>query len=383
MSDLFNHIPICKPWMEEEEWLSLKDVILSGWISQGPKVQEFENQVAEFVGAKYAVATNACTSAMHLIMRYLGVVPGDEVIVASWTCMANINAILMAGATPVLVDVDFDTTNLDPEKVVEAITEKTKAIMVIDQLGTPAGLDAFKDISRKYNIKFFNDSAVALGSKYKGKFTGGHGVPTSFSFHPRKMISTGEGGMLVTDDENLAYNARRWRATGASVSDLERHKNKGIILQEYPDSGYNYRMTDIQAMIGIVQMKKLPEMIRVRNEQSAIFNEAFKNIEELILPFIPEESESCYSSYFLRLSDSYNKTNEYIVNEMASLNISCRMGIRPLHQELFFQNRGFKDVDFPNSCKLGQKGLFLPIYPGLTNNEINYIISSLTKVILG
>ncbi len=311
MKELFkNHIPLMKPWLGTEEWEVLKDVILSGWVSQGPKVQEFEQAIASFVGVKYAVATNSCTSAIHLSLRCLGVREGDEVILSDFTCMADANAVIMAGATPVFVDIDEKTFNIDPVKTEQAISEKTKAILVVDQIGLPADLDTFIEIAKKHNLRLVDDAATSLGAKYKGRYLGANGVTTMYSFHPRKMITTGEGGMLITYDKNIAEQAKILRASGASVSDLERHKAKGIILQKYYVNGYNYRMTDIQAAIGLVQMKKLPDIIRMRNEQAEYYTQAFSEIKELETPLVPKYATHAFSSYLLKIRKRRKKQQQ-------------------------------------------------------------------------
>jgi len=381
MSLFSDQIPLMKPWLTEEEWYSLKEVILSGWVSQGPKVQEFENAVASFIGAKHAVAVNSCTSAIHLAFRIQGVEYGDDVILANTTCMANVNAIKMAGANPVFVDIDEDTYNLDPALIERAITPKTKAILNIDQIGLANDLDAISEIAKKNNLIVVDDAATALGGKYKGKYLGANGLVTTYSFHPRKMITTGEGGMLITDDENIAERARVLRSAGASVSDLERHKAKGVIVQKYYENGYNYRMTDMQAAIGLIQMKKIDKIIEERAKQAEFFNKELENIDELAAPFVPSYATHAYSSYLIKISDKSKITPEFIINKMAEKNISCRFGIMPLHNEPYFEKDGWNDAMFPVSCKVADKTFFIPIFPGLTEENMKFIISSLKSVI--
>ncbi|KAA5533373.1 DegT/DnrJ/EryC1/StrS family aminotransferase [Taibaiella lutea] len=381
MSSLFdNQVPLMKPWLDEEEWYAMKDVILSGWVSQGPKVKEFEQKVAAYIGVKHAVAMNACTSAMHIAMKIAGVKYGDEVIVADSTCMANVNAINMAGAVPVFVDIDPDTYNIDPKLIEAKITSKTKVIMNIDQIGLSNDLDALKAICDKHNLTLLDDAATAFGGKYKGKFLGNHNVMATYSFHPRKMITTGEGGMLVTDNDDIAEQARILRATGASVSDLDRHKAKGLILQKYYDSGYNYRMTDMQAAMGIVQLTKIDAMLEQRKYQAEYYNQHLAAISDLQLPFVPEYADPAWSSYCIKIKPESKKTVQEVLQTLAAANISARFGIQPLHQEPYFENQNYKDEDFPVSCTVADQTFFVPIYPGMTEQQQQHIVQTLKQI---
>jgi perosamine synthetase len=381
MQTLFdNQVPLMKPWLDEEEWYAMKDVILSGWVSQGPKVKEFEQKVAQFIGAKHAIAMNACTSAMHVAMKIAGVKYGDEVIVADSTCMANVNAINMAGAIPVFVDIDPDTYNIDPKLIEAKITAKTKVIMNIDQIGLSNDLDALKAICDKHGLTLLDDAATAFGGKYKGKFLGNHNIMATYSFHPRKMITTGEGGMLITDDDTVAEQARILRATGASVSDLDRHKAKGLILQKYYDSGYNYRMTDMQAAMGIVQLTKIDAMLEQRKNQAAYYNEHLAEIAELQLPVVPEYATPAWSSYCIKIKAGSMKTVSEVLETLVAANISARFGIQPLHQEPYFENQHFRDEDFPVSCAIANQTFFVPIFPGMTIEQQQHIVQTLKQI---
>jgi perosamine synthetase len=375
-----NQVPLMKPWLDEEEWYAMKEVVLSGWVSQGPKVKEFETVIASFLGVKHAVAMNACTSAMHVAMKIAGVQHGDEVIVANSTCMANVNAIKMAGAEPVFVDIDPRTFNINPESIEAKITDRTKIVMNIDQIGLPNDIDALIAICNKHRLTLLDDAATALGAQYKGKYLGAHQVMTTFSFHPRKMITTGEGGMLVTDDDAIAEQARILRATGASVSDLERHKAKGLILQKYYDSGFNYRMTDMQAAMGIVQMKKIAAMLEQRATQAALYNSALADIAQIELPYVPTYATPAWSSYCIKIKDDCNITVTSVLQALAAENISARYGIQPLHQEPYFEHMNYKDEAFPISCNIADKTFFIPIYPGMTEQQQHHVINTLKSI---
>jgi dTDP-4-amino-4,6-dideoxygalactose transaminase len=376
MKDLFSgQIPLLRPWTGEEEVRAAAEVILSGWLSQGPKVIEFEKVVARYVGAEHGVATNACTSALHLTLRLSGVGPGDDVVLPSFTCMATANAIHHAGGQPVFADIDPRTYNLDPESAEAAITPRTKAILVVHQIGLAADMEPFAALAAKHGIALVEDGACSLGATYRGKCVGGIAAPTCFSFHPRKMVTTGEGGMITTNDAKLAENARTLRATGASISDLERHKAKGVLVQKYSEVGYNYRMTDIQAAIGIVQMTKLDAMVEERTRQARRYDAAFAEMDEIEPPFVPPYATHAYSSYLIRLRAGARIGRDALLRAMAGRGISCRVGIQPLHWEPFYASR-YAGVSFPETEAAARNTMFLPIFPGLKEEDQSRVIAA-------
>ena len=375
--DLFaEHIPLLKPWLGEEEAAAAREVILSGWVSLGPKVAEFEAAIAARVGAAHAVATNAATTALHLALRVHGLARGDEVILPSFTCMANANAVLIAGGVPVFADIDPATLNLDVADAATRITPRTRAILMVDQIGLPADLSAFRAVAARHDLILIDDAATALGSRYDGRPVGGHGVPTCYSFHPRKMITTGEGGMLVLDDAAKAERARVLRSTGASVSDLERHKAKGAVFQHYDEAGYNYRMTDIQAAIGLVQLTKLDAMLAQRAAQARAYGELLAEIEHVEPPYVPAYAEPAWSSYCIRLRASAPVSADEVVRRMATRNVSCRRGIAPLHHEPYFVEQQAGLV-LPHTEAAARETMFLPIYPGLTSGQQEQVVRAL------
>src|SRR3954447_2373731 len=250
-------IPIAKPFLTEDEAQAAYDTILTGWITQGPKVQEFEEKFADYTGAKYAVAVSNCTTALHLAMIVSGIDEGDEVICPSMSYIATANAIKYVGATPVFAEVQPGTYNLNPVDCEKKITEKTKAILIVHQIGLPADIDAFKTLCNKYHLELIEDAACAAGSVYKGTKIGSHSELVCFSFHPRKVISTGDGGMITTNREDYYNRLKLLRQHGMSINDRVRHEAKKIVFEDHVEVGYNYRMTDIQAAVGIKQLEKL------------------------------------------------------------------------------------------------------------------------------
>lgn len=377
-----DQIPLLRPWTGDEEVSAAAEVIRSGWISQGPKVREFEDAVAAYVGAAFGVATNCCTSALHLALQLSGVGRGHDVILPSFTCMASANAVHHAGARPVFADIDPKTCILDPESVEAVLTPNTRAILVVHQIGLAADMEPFVRLAEKHDLVLVEDGACSLGATSRGTRVGAIAGPTCFSFHPRKMITTGEGGMITTNDPELAQGARVLRATGASISDLERHEAKGVLVQKYNQVGYNYRMTDIQAAIGLVQLGRLRSMLEQRSAQAQLYDRALQDLDQVETPYIPPYSTHAYSSYLIRIRGNGSVDRDHVLHAMAEHGISCRVGIQPLHQEPCYQER-YSDVHFPASEEAARTTLFLPIYPGLSEGDQHYIIEILKGVLEG
>jgi dTDP-4-amino-4,6-dideoxygalactose transaminase len=371
-------IPITKPFIDEEEKKACFDTIASGWVSQGPKVSEFEDLISNYVDTKYGIATSSCTSALHVALLTMGIKPGDEVITPSFTFIATANSVLHAGAKPVFVDIDEKTYNIDSEKIEEKITEKTKLIMPVHQVGLPADMDIINKIAKKNNLNVLEDAACAIGSKYKGRLIGS--INTScFSFHPRKSITTGEGGMIVTNDKQIEKLARILRSHGASISDLERHKSDKIIFEEYSHLGYNYRMTDIQASIGIKQFNKLDFILKRRKELAKRYDDLLKYIDSVIVPFVPSDCEHNYQSYMIRINSEKISRNE-LIQKMLEKGIATSKGVMAIHKSPYYTKR-FGNVHLPITEKVTDSTIIIPLFTEMTEEQQDYVIDNL-KIIL-
>src|SRR5438067_7516982 len=310
------NVPMTKPALGEEEARAPFDSIRTGWVTQGPKVAEFEKAVASYVGAKHGVATTSCTTGLHLALAAAGIGAGDEVIVPSFTFIASPNAVLYTGATAVFCEIDPRTFNIDPNDVERRITKRTKAIMPIDQIGLACDIDAINAIAKQHGLDVVEDAAPAIGEEYKGRKVGSNAHQTVFSFHPRKVITTGEGGMITTDDDAVADRARKLRAHGMSVSDLERHKADRVIIEEYNELGFNYRMTDIQASIGLVQIARLDELLRIRRKKAERYDEELSEIKGIEVPYVPSYAAHTYQSYCLRLTKDCRLDREDLMTNL-------------------------------------------------------------------
>ncbi|MBD3180946.1 aminotransferase class I/II-fold pyridoxal phosphate-dependent enzyme [Candidatus Poribacteria bacterium] len=375
------NIPITKPFFSEAEEKIAASSIRSGWVAQGPKVAEFEEVFAEYVDAKYAVAVSSGTTALHLAMILVGVDDKDEVICPSYSFIATANSIAYAGAKPVFVDIDPETYNIDPDKIKSAITPKTKAIMPVHQIGLSADMDPIMEIARKHNLEVIEDAACAVGAEYKGNKIGSISSLSCFSFHPRKVITTGEGGMITTNSQEYNEKAKSLRAHGASVSSVDRHKGKGKIYEQYADLGYNYRMTDIQGGIGIEQMKKLEYILERRRSLAEFYNKTLADIDFIHTPYVPEYSTHTYQSYSLRLDKDCKLDRDDIIQRMADMGVSCRRGIPPIHLEPYYRSL-LGNLSLPITENVSRRSFFLPLYPSMTDDEQIYVIDCLRKIIL-
>jgi dTDP-4-amino-4,6-dideoxygalactose transaminase len=369
-------IPVAIPYLGEEEVQAAAEVIRSGWVTQGRKVAQFEEAVAAYCGTTHAVAVSNCTTALHLALLVLDVGPGDEVICPSMSFIATANAIRHAGATPVFAEVDPTTYNLDPDAAEAALTPRTKAIMPVHQVGLPADMDRFSALGARYRVKILEDAACAIGSRYKGRPVGGHSEMACFSFHPRKVITTGEGGMITTNNAAYAERLRLLRQHGMSVRDTERHTARKVILEDYLCVGYNYRLTDIQAGVGIEQMKKLDRIVARRRELAVRYSEALADHPWLRPPYVPDYAEPTFQSYAVHLTDDAPVTRNELMQRLLDAGIATRRGIMLSHLEPAYAGR-VNPQTLLQSEQSSARSLLLPLYPQMTREEQDRVLANL------
>lgn len=372
-------IPIAAPLLADEEADAARAVVLSGWVSQGPEVAAFESEFAALVGAPHACAVANCTTALQLALAALGIGTGDEVITVSHSFIATANVIRYQGATPVFVDIDPETYNLDCARLAEAITERTRAIIAVHQMGMPCDMAALIAVARRHGIAVIEDAACAAGSQIRmnGEWEPigrPHGDIACFSFHPRKVITTGEGGMLTTADAELDRKFRLLRQHGMSVPDIVRHGSQRVIFEEYVLLGYNYRMTDMQAAIGRKQLERLPQLIARRRRVASRYAELLGNIEGLRLPLEPEWARSNWQSYCVRLPDRVDQ--RAVMQNLLDQGIATRRGIMCSHREAPYASSEQRH-DLRQSELAQDHAILLPIYVQLSEDDLVRIADAL------
>ena len=376
-------IPIAKPLLGEEEAEAARAAVLSGWVSQGPQVAAFEAEFAAFVGAEHACAVSNCTTALHLALQAVGVGPGDEVVTVSHSFIAGANAIRQCGADPVFVDIEPDGYNMDPDLIADAITARTRAILCVHQIGMPCDMAAILKVAGRFGLAVVEDAACGIGSEIHldgawQKIGRPMGDIVCFSFHPRKVITTGEGGMLTTNREEFDSLFRLWRQHGMSVNDRARHASATVVFEDYPVRGYNYRMTDIQASIGRVQLARLPEIVARRRELADRYTDALAGLDGVVAPREPSWARSNWQSYCVRLADGIEQLD--VMQRMLDAGVATRRGIMNMHQEGAQADLALR-FPLPFSEAARDHCVLLPLYAQMTNDEQDTVIAGLRSVL--
>lgn len=393
------NIPITKPYLGEEEKRAVCEVLESGWLVQGSKVDELERMVCQYTGARFARASTSGTTSLHLALLALGVRPGDEVLLPSFTYIASANAIEYTGARPVFIDIDLKTFNIDPQKV-EAYLEqakrrnsRVKGIMPVHLFGLMADMGLIMDIAREYSLFVIEDAACALGSLRNAAHAGTFGEAGCFSFHPRKPVTTGEGGILTTNNPEIAAKVQSLRDHGAAVSDIDRHEKGGFLLPAFDVLGYNYRMTDIQGAIGVEQMKKFPWILEMKIKKAKRYDEELKGLPWLKTPYVPEGYKHTYQSYVTSVQShedkdltlgAIEKLNEFRNRIMADLEekgVATRQGTHAVHTLNYYKKKySLKDEDYLNSLAADRLSMTIPLYPQMTDEEQEYVITEMKSL---
>lgn len=377
------HIPYGRQWIDEEDIKAVEEVLRSDYLTTGPKITEFEKKLIEITGAKYAVTIANGTAALHAACFAAGISAGDEVITTPITFAASSNAVLYCGGRPVFADINPVTYNIDPDDIKRKITRNTKAIIPVHFTGQPCNMDPILKIAEKYGLIVIEDAAHAIGAKYKGKSVGSISNMTTFSFHPVKQITTGEGGAITTNDERLYEQLSMFRTHGITRNTNKMINNEGPWFYEQQFLGFNYRMTDIQAALGISQLKKLQMFIQKRKEYASIYDEAFKDFEEVITPAQLPETESSWHLYVIQLNlDRLKMGRKEIYQGLLDEGIGVNVHYTPVYYHPYYQNLGYKKGICPKAEALYERIITLPLYPAMTKEDVEYVIEVVKKVLL-
>ncbi len=361
-------IPIAKPSIGPEEKKAVQEILDSGMIAQGQKVKELEEKFLNYIGIRYSAATNNGTSALHTALLACGIKEGDEVITTPFSFTATANSILFCGARPVFADIEPDTFNIDAEKIEEKITEKTKAVLVVHLFGNPCDMDRIKDICKRHDLLLIEDACQAHGAEYKGQKVGSIGDCGVFSFYPTKNMTTGEGGIITTDNADIAERCRVIRDHGQDGRDNQ------VML------GYNYRMTDIQAAIGVEQLKKLEGFIERRIENAKMLNEGLKGVKGIITPKMQAETRHVFNQYTIRVADDFKISRDMLVKKLKDAGIGAFVYYpKPIYAQKYYLELGYKD-NLKNAENAAKEVVSIPVHPGVTKEDIEVIIDTINEL---
>jgi len=356
------------PDITNEEIYLVKDVLESGILSIGPKIDEFEDEFKKYFNVKHAIGVNSGTSALHLLIKSFDIKEGDEVITTPFSFIASTNCILFEKAKPIFVDIDEKTLNIDINKIEDKITDRTKAILPVDVFGHPNNMEEIMKLAKKYNLKVIEDSCEAIGSEYEGIKSGTLADAGVFAFYPNKQITTGEGGMIITNNDNVADLCRSMRSQGRAITGLWLYHER---------LGYNYRMSEINAAIGIVQMRRLKEIIDKRDKVAQIYNEKLKDVKDVTTPYVDQKvTKMSWFVYVIRLDDNIDRNK--VIDYLTENGVSCKPYFTPIHLQPYMRELfGFKEGDFPITEKIGNSTIAIPFYNNLNEEEIDYVVEKI------
>ncbi len=376
-------LALCKPMIGDEEVTAVVDILKSGWLTTGKAVKDFEQGVCDYTGAKHALGLMSCTGGLHMALAAHGVGPGDEVIVPTYTFVATAHVVTWLGATPVLVDSDPQTFNIDPAAIQKAITPKTKAIIPVHIAGNPCDMDAIMALAKQHKLVVIEDAAHALGTTYKGRKIGAIGDVTAFSFYAIKNMTTGEGGMLTTDDEALMTKLRRLAYFGVNKDAYDRYGKGGSWYYQVEGQGYKYNMDNIQGAMGVEQLKKLDTFNAKRTELAAAYTKRFSEIKGIRLQEIQEGGESCWHLFTIVIDeDTLGITRADLIDKLKEYNIGTSVHFIPLHLHPFYQEQyGYKEGDFPGAESVYKGLITLPLYPGMEEKDVEYVVEAIKEII--
>jgi len=377
-------IHLAQPSFDKNEEKEVIETLRSGWVTLGPRTKEFEEKFAKYVGSKYAVGVTSCTAALHISLIAAGIGEGDEVITTIFTFAATSNVIIQVGAKPIFVDIDPKTFNIDPRKIEEKITSKTKAIMPMHYGGQPVDMDEIQKIAKKYNLVIIDDAATAIGAEYKRKKIGNIGDLSCFSFHPIKNMSTGDGGMITTNNKEYADMLNLLRLHGMSKEAWKRHTAEGSWKYDILVPGFKYNMTDIQAALGLHQLKKLDNFIKIRQKYASIYDKAFSKIEEIVIPYVSPDVLHARNLYTILIKTEKLKiTRDELVDKLKSFQIGSSVYYIPLYEFSYYKNKyQLNSKDFPIADDIYKHMISIPMYPAMTKEDVEYVIETISNLII-